>query len=72
MIQNPKPIKEILDKFNSKKKKVLHGKLTKTDQNSNEPSQKINDKLGKKIYLHFITQTEACYLKYVKSCYKSK
>ena len=48
MIQNPKAIKEILDKFNSKKKKVLRGKLTKTDQNSNKPSQKINDKLGKK------------------------
>ena len=70
MIQNPKAIKEILDKFNSKKKN-LHGKLTKTDQKSHKPSEKINDKLGKK-NLHFISQTEACYLKYVKSCYKSK
>ena len=26
----------------------MNGKMTKTDQNSNKPSQKINDKLGKK------------------------
>lgn len=56
MIQNPKAIKEILDKFNSKKKKKnLHGKLTKTDQKSHKPSQKINDKLGKKIFAFHIT-----------------
>ena len=39
MIQNPKAIKE----------------MTKTDQKSHKPSQKINDKLGKKIFAFHIT-----------------
>lgn len=43
--------KEILDKFNSiKEKKSLRGKLTNTEENTNNQSQKINDKLRKKVY----------------------
>lgn len=40
MMQNPKAIKEILDKFNSLKI-IQHGKLANIEQNSNKQNFKI-------------------------------